>query len=1007
MASRKRTVTPLTVRQVCLLPVLLACSLLLSCQGATSEEHVAEARRILEESKNDFALVRMQERRRAISELKKALQKDGGNLEASILLGKTLYDQGSLEDADRWLEKAMELGADAAEVVPMRAELLLITGELDKLDSLPFDGLTPEGRSIVQAAKAVSMLEQDRPELALETLEAALGNEPHSPFAEVAAARIAMVIEGFDAAHERLEGIVSQFPEYAPAWSLLGDVQSARGQAAAALKAYEKYMELVGIQKHTVLNSALMQVITGRSRRAQVSLNRLQEQYPGVMDYDNFKFARGLAFMDSRDKLYSARKSFLYKVEDVSAYPQAHYYLAALSIELGVGGEEPGYEELALSQVYEFLGYVPESASGARLAAKIEMSRGKYKNAERLLSPVLRRQPEDREALSLMARTLVGLERMPEAIEMLDRLVALQPDSMAARARLGAAYLGAGAEEMAIPAWWELLPEKPDTADLDRAAREKSIEVVETKQPEEQDILGVQDELEQRDGPGDDDLLSQDAPPGSDSIIKSERTGAPGARVTAEQLGLGVLRRILEDYPGYEQADILLVLNHLRQRRIEDAINAARAYRDRNPSGATPYILMGRAYLANNDRRKARAAFTRALELRPEDTEAGNGLAELAMLEGDLDTARQHYDAVLARHAGHTRTWLGLASTYAQEGSEVEMLETLQRAIAANPRALEPRLAVVRYHVAEGDVDQASFLLRGFTEEEEMLPETLEVKALVALADGRYDQALVALQKLVRERPDTAQYHYLLAKTYAGLGNDRRMQEELERAAGLAPGHYYARLADARLKYASGRYGVFNSLLEELQEVAPQDPEVLELEAWSHHLRGNDAAAGRLYEKVYAKQPTSNNLVALAVHRHRIGDTSGAIHLLRNWLDDHPEDLVARERLAEFYSRGGQSVEAEREYREIVKLQPNHASALNNLAWHLLDEDPEGALEYAERALLSANGSSAVYDTLAMAQLRNDKLREARRSIGRARELDPDNPVLQSHEDEIMSAGAD
>lgn len=989
------------------MPLLLLCSLLLSCGGTTSEEHVAEARRLLDELQGQYALVRKQERRRAIKELKKALQKDDANLEACILLGKTFYDEGSLEDADRWLEKAMELGADAAEVIPMRAELLLITGELDKLDSLPFDGLAPEGRSIVQAAKAVSMLEQDKPELALETLEAALGNEPHSPFAEVAAARIAMGVEGFDAAQRQLEDLVGRYPEYAPAWSLLGDVESARGQAAAALKAYEQYMELVGIQKHSVLNSSLQQIFMGRSRRAQVSLNRLLEQYPSVMDLDNFKFARGLAYMDSKDKLYSARKSFLFKVEDVGAYPQSLYYLAALTLELGVSGEEPGFEELALSHVYEFLGYVPESAAAARLAAKIELARGKYKNAERLLRPVLRNQPEDQEALSLMARTLVGLERMSEAIEVLDQLVTLQPESMGTRARLGAAYLGAGPEEMAIPTWWELLPEKPDTEELERAAREVGVEVVQTKRPDDQDILGVQDELEQRDGTGDADLLSQDVPPGSDSLLKDARPGAPGSRIAAEKLGLGVLQNILDEYPGYEQADILLTLNHLRQRRVGDAIKAAKSYRDRNPSGATPYVLMGRAYLANNEPERARTAFARALELRPEDPEAGNGLAEIALLEGDLDAARQYYDAVLSRHPGHAKTWLGLASSFAQEGREDEMLDALHLAIAANPRAVEPRLAMVRYHVARGDLDQASFLLRGFTEEEDKLAETLEVKALAGLADGRYDQALVALQKLVQQRPGIAQYHYLMAKTYAGLGNSRRMMEELERAAGLAPGHFYTRLADARLKYVSGEYDGFSSLLERLQEVAPEHPEVMELEARSLQLRGEDAAARRVYEAVYAKQPTSDNLVALAVHQHRLGDTAGAIRLLGDWLDAHPDDLAARERLAEFYSRSGRGSEAGREYRQIVKLDPNHAPALNNLAWHLLEEDPQDALEFAERALLSSGGSSEMYDTLAMAQLKNDKLREARRSIGRARELDPDSAVLRSHEDEILSAEAD
>ena len=300
-----------TSRHALFLPALLLCALISGCgDGPSPGEHIAEARRILDESRNLVALERVRERRIAIGELKQALKKDSGNLEAATLLGMTLYADGALEDSDHWLSKALALGADHASITPLRAQILLVTEQLDKLDSLSFAGLGPEGRSTVQAAKAVSMLEQGRPELATETIEAALQNEPHSPFAEVAAARITMGTEGYDAARRELLDILDRYPDYVPAWYLLGDVESARGQAADALKAYKQYIDRVGMTEAALLNSALMHIYNGKFAQARNALQILQGQYKWVRDIDSYRFVRGLAYLELEDT-QSAYRTFV------------------------------------------------------------------------------------------------------------------------------------------------------------------------------------------------------------------------------------------------------------------------------------------------------------------------------------------------------------------------------------------------------------------------------------------------------------------------------------------------------------------------------------------------------------------------------------------------------------------------------------------------------------------------------------------------------------------------
>ena len=160
--------------------------MLQACGGddLTSEDHVRKAQELLEDSRDQYAAVKQGKETAAIAELKAALKKDRNNAQINLFLGKVYFELGAWEDAEPKLSQALDLGADAASVIPMLAQVLLGIEEFKKLESLSFDGLGPEDRSIVQAAKALAMLYREKPELAAEIMDSALQNVPLSPYAE-------------------------------------------------------------------------------------------------------------------------------------------------------------------------------------------------------------------------------------------------------------------------------------------------------------------------------------------------------------------------------------------------------------------------------------------------------------------------------------------------------------------------------------------------------------------------------------------------------------------------------------------------------------------------------------------------------------------------------------------------------------------------------------------------------------------------------------------------------
>ncbi len=491
------------------------------------------------------------------------------------------------------------------------------------------------------------------------------------------------------------------------------------------------------------------------------------------------------------------------------------------------------------------------------------------------------------------------------------------------------------------------------------------------------------------------------------SVEAQARLGAGFLAAGDEALGIATLQDLLTTDPTYEQADILIVLNFLRTRQAEDAVRAAEDYRDRNPESTTSYNLLGRAYMMADRKEDARAAFQKGLSLRPDDPGANNSLADFKLEEGDYEGARYYYGRVLEKNSGHMQTLMKLAASYALEGREQDMFNSLNITLEVHPRAMEPRLVKARYYIARGDLEKAGAEFNTLTHEQKKHPDALFTQAGYELAADRHNQALHTLENLIRLRPNVSQYHYMKSKAYAGVGDLDNFTAELEKAVALDPDHFYAKLALARLNLVTGSHKQFRAHLAELKQVAPDNHDVMKLAVADFDQRGKHEKAEELLETLYEESPTVGNVMALATHRERLDDMDGAVAILDEWVATHHDDIQVRQKIAQI--RGGsQDIDgAIKEYRAIVSLDESNIVALNNLSWYLLDRDPEESLLLAQKAFGLSPESSSILDTLAMAQLATGRLAEARRTIDRAIELSPDSPELKYHEVKIRLAEGD
>ena len=85
------------------------------------------------------------------------------------------------------------------------------------------------------------------------------------------------------------------------------------------------------------------------------------------------------------------------------------------------------------------------------------------------------------------------------------------------------------------------------------------------------------------------------------------------------------------------------------------------------------------------------------------------------------------------------------------------------------------------------------------------------------------------------------------------------------------------------------------------------------------------------------------------------------------WLKAHPEDAAFRFALGDLALGQGDLAAAEARYREVLKLQPENALALNNVAWLMATAKKPGAVAMAEKASELLPDRPVIMDTLALA----------------------------------------
>lgn len=822
----------------------------------------------------------------ALIEAKNALRASPDSRPARLLLVRALLELGQAGAAEVELKRLSQTAGDEAAIALLIARTYLQQQKHDEvLSSLKVDQLPADMRAAGHILRGQALLETERYAAARGAFSLARDLDEGNDAALLGLARVAISELVPERARELAEKVVARSPKNAEGWFLIAEARRWAGEWAAAEQGYDKALDLDATHFAARLNRAAMRINLGKQDTALPDVLALAERAPNNI--------------------------------------QVAYMKAVL---LAQRGDVDG-SRAALDHASAALSKLPDEAletlpQALLMGGAIETARGNWERAARYLSGYLRRHGGDTAAQLMLADAYLRTGQVSRSLATLQDVAPMVGDDPRFLVLRGRAFMRNN---------------EPGRAKLD-FERALSLE------PEASQVrtyLG---------------------------ISRLKIGGLDAAQAITD------LQSAMETTPENPSPGIILGLVHLQNGRFQEAYALAQDLARQHPRDPNVFNIAGSALLARGAFGAAEVAYSKAIEHDPRFLPAHYNLVTVALARDDRVKARDRLAVILRYDPDQGRAAQMLAQLAEVDG-DIEtarrMLENLRR---KSPDDRDAVMELVRFELRHKRHDQAIQIAREFATHTHRSSPALEMLGRVLIAGGDQAEARGVFAELADAVSDSADELFVAARLQRLAGDQEGARRSEKRVLELDPTHEPTHSAAVAALLKAGDAQAAGHAAEALVIKYPEA-------ATGHLLRGDV----RMYEKRYAEAEWAYSR-ALTIRQdwpvlRRLFQAKRAqgkqtTRLLDLWCKDRPERRDCFMLLASAYLDAGDLDQALNHYQRLLSHRPNDPILLNNLAGTLQRLNDPRALSIARRALGLAPGNPIVLDTLGWIEVQRGMLKE-------------------------------
>lgn len=876
----------------------------------------------------DAAKARLQknEPQAAIIELKTALQAYPQSSEARVLLGETLLKNGAGAHAVLELEKARELKASDATVLPLLARAMLAAGQAKKMLQR-FENTTlndPIAAADLKTSVALAhgfLGARDRSETLLDEV---LKVSPKNSIARLEKARLLGLRRATDEALVVVGSLVADEPKNTGAMQLRGDLLlGGKGDADGAEKSFRQALAADErfVPAHVALIALAQKQGNGEMLKTQVAA--LKKVAPNSLPARFFAAQLALA----EGKLTEARDGAQELLRLAPSNPQ-FLHLAGV-VELRVGTLI-----LAESHLNRALQQMPEAAATRRLLAQTYLHMGQGAKALNVLAPLMQESGRpDAEALTLAAQAHLQAGEKAAADKYFARAIKADPNDPKLRSALALSQISKGdvdagfkqlesaaARDKGLAADLALINARLHRNDLDSALQ--AVERLQAKIPDKPLPHYLLGRIALNKGDRAKARASFEKAIGLDPGYYAVAASLASMDVEDKEPARALKRFedvLARDPRSYRAVLAVVDLRQNARAKPEEIAGLLADVIKRSPSEPTLRLRLVSHHVAQRNLKDALAAAQDAVAALPDDMRVLDALGEVQLATGNTQQAITSFGKAAAAQPKATAPLVRLADAYARTNDSASAAKALRRALDISPTLLQAQQGLVKIALAHKRYDEAAAIVRDVVKQRPASPMGYVLDSEVRTRQQQWDAAIAAARAAL-ERGKTSDLAARLHVIYVMAGrradsdrfvaewerehpNDADFQSELATLA----------LASKDLPEAEARF-------RKVLSVKPNDVMALNNLAWVL-TQQNKPGAVNLAQRAQQLRPDSPSLIdTLASAYAAEKRLAEAIEWQRKAIAIAPDAAHYRLKLARWLASSGDKAGARAELDTLAKL---------------------------------------------------------------------------------------
>ncbi len=735
------------------LRIILVLSLLVMCTGCSSKEekkarHLEKAREFIEKS----------EFKKAVIELKNVLQLDPKNDVAHYELGETYLKLKQGKEAFQSFSRAVSTNPDNLKAHVKMGQIFLLgkrTEDARKKAELILDK-SPDDIEALSLLSGVQVQERDL-DSAIKTLKKVASLAPKRFKSHLSLGRLYLQKRDMEQAEKEYLKVISLNPQLSVPYIELSRIYGTKGEWEKAESELKKMIEASASKYQDLYVLGRFYEIRGKWEQAEKAYLKAVDSAP---DED-------VASLMNLGSYYARRNSYekaLDAIERASDLKKDNLNILISKAQLHFDFKKIEDAEITIGKILE----KDKGHVGANfLKGRIYLIKRDFKNALERFILVVRDRPRFAMAYYFKALCHMGMGENKLAEPDLIKALELNPRLLDARLILAEAYM--------------IKREK----DLARQQIEQALKIFQ-RHPRTLTLLG---NLK---------MLERDVK-GAEEVFKQVIEIAPGYTPAYIQLGLLYsltgsqddalikFKKALELNPQQTTALALVVGIYVRDKKYDEAHQACEEQKNKSKDVPTVQAeieyLEGKVSLAENDLKKARGHFKKAIEINPNSLAPYVDLAKIYLQGHNLDEAIFEFETILKKQPKYLAGYMALGAIYDSKGDSKKAETYYRKALELN-KDFAPAANSLAWNLAEsgGNIDEALGFAQLAKEKTPKDVGVMDTLGWIYYLKGSYLNAISEFQDGLELAPENPVINYHLGLAYYKNNQADAAKEFLEKA---------------------------------------------------------------------------------------------------------------------------------------------------------------------------------------------------------------------------------